>query len=321
MALLLDEPAWLPREVGVVRVTGQDRLHYLHQMLSQHVEQAAPGDVADFLLLDAKGVAQAAGRLVVHAEAVLLLVPPEVVSSLASTLASRTFLMDAAAADASADLALASARGPEPLAQPGARDEPMTAVPHGEGLVIRDRWGGLDLLGSPTWVRERAEGLGLPQADAEDWERWRILHGEVDWGHELATGRRPQELGLLPTHVHLRKGCYPGQESIAKMHNLGRPRRALHVVELDGPVSVHDPITAGSSTGQLTSVAPHGDGAVALALLPLDRQTGEVAGGGEVAVGPLPGRVRARVGAGLPQPGDPTVADQAAPTREGTRGS
>ena len=308
MALLLDEPAWLPREVGVVRVTGQDRLHYLHQMLSQHVEQAAPGDVADFLLLDAKGVAQAAGRLVVHAEAVLLLVPPAVVESLAGALEQFKFLMDVKAEDASAEIDLVSVRGPEPITQPGARDEPMTAAPHGDGLVLRDRWGGIDLLGSPAWVAERTAGLGLPRAEPEDWQRWRILHGEPDWHHELATGRRPQELGLLPTHVHLRKGCYPGQESIAKMHNLGRLRRALHVVELDGPVGADTPLTAGEKAGEVTSVARHGEGSVALALLPLDRTTGEPPGGGEVWAGSVPGRVRARVGAGLPQPGDPAGA-------------
>lgn len=316
MTLLLNKPAWVDRPVGVVRVAGADRLHYLQQMLSQQVEGAAPGQVADFLYLDAKGVPQTAGRVVTHAEAALLVVPPELAASFAETLASRTFLMDAQVADVSEQFALACVRAAHAIQQTGAPDEPMTAAPHpgdggdpwplvGGGMAIRDRSGGLDLLGAPDWVAERVAGLGVPEATTEDWERWRILHGEPDWHHELATGRRPQELGLLPTHVHLRKGCYPGQESIAKTYNLGRPRRALFVLDLDGEAAAGDEVTVDGKTGQVTSVAPDADGCVALAVLPLDRASGEVLGDGGVAVGDTPGRVVRRVGEGLTPPGAP----------------
>lgn len=316
MTLLLNKPAWIRRDAGVVRVTGNDRLHYLHQMLTQQVEAAEPGDVADFLFLDAKGVAQAVGRLVVHAEAALLLVPPDLTATFAETLASRTFLLDAKLADVSDEFALASVRAASPIQQTGARDEVMTAVPHpgdggdpwplqGGGMVIRDRSGGLDFLGSPDWVTERVEGLGVPEATVDDWERWRILHGEPDWHHELATGRRPQELGLLPTHVHLRKGCYPGQESVAKTYNLGRPRRALFVLDLDGEVSAGDTVTVDGKSGQITSAAPDAGGCVALALLPLDRASGDVVGGGPVAVGDVQGSVVRCIGEGQKPPGAP----------------
>jgi folate-binding protein YgfZ len=314
MTLLFRKPAWVWHDAGVVRVSGTDRQHYLHQMLSQHIEQAAPGDVLDFLFMDAKGVSQTAGRAVVHAEAVLLVVPSGTVAELAETLASRTFLLDAKVADASAEFAVASVRAFEPIQQTGARDKAMTAVPHpgdggdpwplaGGGMVVRDRSGGLDLIGAPDWVEARLEGLGLPEASDEDWQRWRILNAEPDWEHELATGRRPQELGLLPTHVHLDKGCYPGQESIAKMYNLGKPRRGLFVLDLDGLAQAGDEVTVDGKSGEITSAASDSDGSVALALLPLDRATGEVLGDGSVTVGDVPGRVVRRVGAGLPQPG------------------
>lgn len=300
MTLLIDEPAVVRRPAGVVRVTGPDRLSYLHTLLSQHLEDAAPGHVADFLYLDAKGNPQAAGRAVVHAEMVLLLTPPEVAADFTASLEKFKFLTQVQSADASDEYALASVRGPEPIAQAGAPDEPMTAVPHGEGLVIRDRSGGVDLLGVPDWVDERVAGLGLPEASVEDWEAWRIGNGVPGWRSEISTGRRAQELGLLPTHVHLKKGCYPGQESIAKIYNLGRPRRALAVVELDGPVDADAQLAAGDKTAQVTSAAQVGDRTVALALLPVDRE-GQVPD--TVTADGVTGRVRRRVGEGLAIPG------------------
>jgi tRNA-modifying protein YgfZ len=306
MALLLDEPAVVRRPAGVVRVTGPDRLAYLHSLLSQSMEDLRPGDAADFLYLDGRGAFRAMGRAVVHAEAVLLAVPAEVAEPLAGALEQFRFLLDVSAEDRSADWALASVRGPD-VDVPGARPEPMTAVPHGEGLVVRDRSGGVDLLGARGWVADRVAALGLPEADEAAWERWRITRGLPAWGRDVVPGRKPQELGLLPTHVHLRKGCYPGQEAIAKVYNIGRPRRTLAVVELDGPVEPGAEVDVDGAAGEVTSAAPVGEGAVALALLPLDRATGELRGDGTVRVGDVAGRIVHRVGEGLPQPGAPVV--------------
>jgi tRNA-modifying protein YgfZ len=309
MTLLLDEPAVHRRDVGVVRVTGPDRRSYLHTLLSQSLEDARAGDVADFLHLDAKGGVKAMGRAVVHAEAVLLVTPPGVAGSLAAELEQFKFLLEVEAADVSDAWGLASVRGPAVAVEvPGARSEPMTAAPHGAGLVIRDRSGGADLLGARDWVDERVDGLGLPEADARQWEAWRIRQGIPAWGAEVVAGRRPQELGLLPTHVHLRKGCYPGQESIAKTYNLGRPRRALAVVELDAAVPVGASVVIGGGTGELTSVAASPGGTVALAMLPVDRDTGDIRGDGTLTAGDVDGRVLQRVGAGVPQPGAPVGA-------------
>ncbi|MEX2622028.1 MAG: hypothetical protein WD250_17595 [Egibacteraceae bacterium] len=300
MTHLIDETAVVRLPAGVVRVTGPDRLSYLHTLLSQHLAEAAPGTVEDFLYLDAKGNPQAAGRAVVHAEHVLLVTPAEVAADLAASLEKFKFMTQVESVDASDEFALASVRGPEPVALTGARDEPMTAVPHGGGLVIRDRSGGVDLLGPGEWIDERVAGLGLPEASLDDWEAWRIHAGVPGWATEISTGRRAQELGLLPTHVHLQKGCYPGQESIAKIYNLGRPRRALAVVEFDGPVPAGATVDTDGKPGTVTSAASTGAGAVALALLPVDR---EGRAPGEVAVDGTSGRVVHKVGEGQPIPG------------------
>jgi tRNA-modifying protein YgfZ len=300
--LLSDETAKVSRDLGVVRVTGADRLTYLHTLLSQSLEQAQPGTVADFLYLDAKGNPIAEGRAVVRAEEVWLLSPPAVAADLAAALEKFKFLMDVQAADASDGFAVVSIRGPGAVDAPGARAEAMTAAPHGKGVVVRDRDGGVDLVGQAGWVADKAEALPWPWAGAQDWETYRILNGIPAWGTEIAGGRRPQELGLLPTHVHLRKGCYPGQESIAKTWNLGRPRRALAVIEVAGRVEAGAPVQVDGKQGQVTSAAPAGVAWAALALLPVERD-GRFPGDGTLSVGGIPGRIRRRVGDGLPQPG------------------
>lgn len=297
--LLIDTPAFVRRPVGAVTVSGADRAQFLHSLLSQRVEGLATGEAADFLYLDVKANPKAAGRLVVRDGDVVLLTPPEVAEGFAAELAGLTFLMDAAPA-AAPSWAMASARGPEPLdgAALGAPDEPMHASLDERGLVLRDRSGGLDVAGEPAFVDEAVGALGLLEASPDDWERWRVHAGEPAWGAEIAPGRRPQEMGLLPTHVHLDKGCYPGQESIAKMYNLGRQRRALCVAEFDAPLEAGTEVA--TPDGSAVEVAS-GDGVRALVIVPLD--DGELRGGGALTAGGVAGRVLRRVGEGLAQPG------------------
>ena len=297
MALLRDLTAVHARDDGVIGVTGRERLAYLHLQLSQHLADAPAGSAADFLYLDAKGVVLAAGRAVVHAEAVYLIVPRVVAPGFADALERYKFLMEVEAEDLSDQWAIASIRGPGDVVAPGARSEPMTAAPHGQGLVIRDRSGGVDLLGPRSWVADRVADLDLPEASAADWEAWRIAAGIPAWGSEIAPGRRPHELGLLPTHVHLAKGCYPGQEVVAKLHNLGTARRGLAVAAADTPLEPGAAVEGGPKPGELTSAA----GGVALALLPLDAQGQLPDAPWSVAGVPL--HVHALVGAGVPQPG------------------
>jgi tRNA-modifying protein YgfZ len=302
MVLLLDETAKVRRDAGVVRVTGGDRLTYLHTLLSQQLEQAHPGTVADFLHLDAKGNPMAEGRAVVRAGEVWLVTPAEVAGELSAALEKFKFLMDVQSVDVSEGFGVVSVRGPGRIGAPGAREELMTAAPHGDGVVVRDRSGGVDLIGATAWVEDKAEALELPWASEEDWQAWRIAAGIPAWGSEITGGRRPQELGLLPTHVHLRKGCYPGQESIAKTWNLGRPRRALAVIEATDRVEPGAVVEIEGKQGQVTSAARAGDVWTALALLPVGRD-GRLPGDGTLRAGGIHGRVRRRVGEGLPQPG------------------
>lgn len=298
MPPLTDSWAWARRDAGVVVVRGPDRLAFLHNLLSQDLDDAPEGTAADFLFLDVKGNARAAGRAIVRAEDVLLVVPERVADDFAGVLASSTFLMQAKI-ERLAGWELRSLRGAADMPLPDFTDiPPMAAIDHGEGVVVRDRSGGLDLVGPQVWLEGILAGTDLPEADPQDWEHWRIRHGEPAWDAEITSGRRPQELGLLPTHVHMRKGCYPGQESVAKTYNLGRPRRALVVVELDAPVTAGDELATEFGNGVVTSAVATPTGAIGLAMVPVGGD-----GGPPARIERPEGVVLRRVGEGVPQPG------------------
>ena len=127
-----------------------------------------------------------------------------------------------------------------------------------------------------------AAGEGRRLAGALAWEALRIEAGRPRWAREADARAIPHELDWLRTAVHLTKGCYPGQETIARTLNLGRPPRRLTVLQLDGLVG--DLPQPGASVrmgeravGAVTSVARHHElGPIALALLrravPADEQ-------------------------------------------------
>ena len=116
-------------------------------------------------------------------------------------------------------------------------------------------------------------GEGRRLAGALAWEALRIEAGRPRWAREADARAIPHELDWLRTAVHLTKGCYPGQETIARTLNLGRPPRRLTVLQLDGLVG--DLPQPGASVrmgeravGAVTSVARHHElGPIALALL------------------------------------------------------
>ena len=118
-----------------------------------------------------------------------------------------------------------------------------------------------------------AAGEGRRLAGALAWEALRIEAGRPRWAREADARAIPHELDWLRTAVHLTKGCYPGQETIARTLNLGRPPRRLTVLQLDGLVG--DLPRSGASVrmgeravGAVTSVARHHElGPIALALL------------------------------------------------------
>jgi len=102
-----------------------------------------------------------------------------------------------------------------------------------------------------------------PTLDPDELERRRIEAGVPRWGRELDDRVLPAEAGLDATHVSFSKGCYPGQEPIARLHYRGHPNRGLRVLELaDVPDYDAELVHDGKVVGRVTSAVRRNDGSV-----------------------------------------------------------
>jgi tRNA-modifying protein YgfZ len=260
-----------------IDVTGDDRVRYLEDVTTQHLVDVPVTHVRGTLVLDAHGAPTAMFDVVVLGDRLVLLVPAEdVAATVLDVLATRTFLLDVRFE--ASDHVVASVRGDdaaEVLSRAGLTVIEGRCRLAGDVLLVSQP-GGVDVVGAAGAVDDVVAGLveaGAREGSVEDLDAWRIRAGLPAWGVEVAPPHLPEELGLLPTHVHLAKGCYPGQEAVARMWMLGRPRRRLAVVALvGGAVAAGDEFGAGRRRVTVTSVTP--DGARALAFVPGDAQPG-----------------------------------------------
>jgi folate-binding protein YgfZ len=158
---------------------------------------------------------------------------------------------------------------------------PKQAVPADGGFV---RWMpthpdgpalALDLIAPstqlPAW-RERLHNAGLRPAGVWAFEAHRVAALRPRLGVDTDERTIPHEVGWIGTAVHLDKGCYRGQETVARVHNLGRPPRMLVLAHLDGsdrrPMTGVPVLANGRSVGRLGTVVDHVDlGPIALALV------------------------------------------------------
>lgn len=269
-----------PHDRVVVAVTGDDRASYLDDVLSQRLRDLPPPAATSALELGPHGEPKGVLDLAVLDDEVLLLVPVDQ-DDVVERLAGRTFLADATFAPRD-DLAVVRVRGDadDVLAAVGAGNEPGTCTPTrlAETEVVWLRWHhGADGVVPADRVDDVVAAVaaaGAEVADATRLDAAEVAAGVPRAPEEIAKGRLPEELGLLPTHVHLAKGCYPGQEAVARMWMLGRPRRHLAVVALpDGAGPGHVADEPGSV--EVTRTARIGDRTIGLAFVGRDTVAGD----------------------------------------------
>lgn len=300
----------VPADLARVDVTGTERGDYLHTVTTQDFSDARPGEVRGALYLDAHGAPQAIFDVVVLPDVLALLTPVELADEIVEVLGGRTFLTDATFArtdDVATRLRGAAGEVEEVAAAAGLDVEPGAVARRDDGLLVVGREGGIDLVGEKPAVDDAVEALrdaGATEGTEQDYETWRVSAGVPAWGREVVAPHLPEELGLLPTHVHLDKGCYPGQEAVARMWVLGRPRKRLAVVDVDGEgVANGTTVGSGRRKAVVTSVAP--DGRRALAMVPGNAEPGARIDDEEQGVGL---EVAHLVGDGLDVPGhDPAM--------------
>lgn len=323
------EPFLVTTGQAVVEVTGEERADYLEDVTTQHLTDMEPGEVRGALHLEVKGAPVAMFDVIALESRLLLLLPDEETAEEAvGSLGSRTFLRDASFAPTGREVRALRGGGAAEIAEAtglgvlGVVDRPGRAVVGDDDeLVVVGRGGGLDLLGPAEALDAVTEALreaGARPGGEEDLEAWRIGAGNPSWGREVSAPHLPEEMGIMPTHVHLDKGCYPGQEAIARMWMLGQPRRRLARVRLRPGVEAGAELGSGRGKVRVTSVAPAPEGAdgeerdevEALAYVPPDTEPGAQLEPGDVVV-----EVLEIVGADDPVPG----ADAAGPRRRDTR--
>jgi folate-binding protein YgfZ len=139
---------------------------------------------------------------------------------------------------------------------------------------------GLDLIGPSNAVgaaKDHLLGLGANLASPEAYETARIEAGVPRFGADITPENFPGETGILDRAVSFKKGCYPGQETVARMHYRGHPNKMLHRLTIDGPLpSPGAEITQeGKVVGRITSIAPLPSHGRTLALGYLSRNTKE----------------------------------------------
>jgi tRNA-modifying protein YgfZ len=298
----------------VVEVTGDDRLTHLDATTTQALRDALPGTATAAMVLDANGNPLGMFDVLVLPDRVRLITPgPDVTGTVMHLIAGRTFLADARftvledvvvrvlpppqhqAADTAGAAALDLARGAwsgiAVTPEPGS----VRSTPSGDVVTAADGAGVLTLAGPAAEVdrlvgRLTAAGASAvgPDAAASTVDGWRIAAGRPAWGREVSPPHLPEELGLLRSHVHLAKGCYPGQEAVARMWMLGRPRRRLARVRITGPgaadVTPGRTIGAGRDAVEVTSVSTAAGAPTALAFVPGTAGAGDRLGDGATVV-------------------------------------
>jgi folate-binding protein YgfZ len=273
---------------GVLRVAGPDRLSWLHSMTTQHLTGLAPYTSAETLILSPHGHVEHALHLVDDGEASWITMEPGTVGAVEAWLKRMQFMLRVEVADVTADWAV--------IGEPVSREsDPSTP---GEPLAWRDPWpapavGGalytaaeVEAAGHPGWnwrevLLPRAEFERRARAGEYDdrvagtWavDALRVAAWRPRLGFETDHRTIPHEVDWLRTAVHLQKGCYRGQETVARVHNLGRPPRRLVLLHLDGSEhtlpEVGAPVMLGErQVGRVTTPARHHElGPIALAVI------------------------------------------------------
>jgi folate-binding protein YgfZ len=224
---------------GVISVTGPDRLSWLHSLTTQHLERLAPGETAQALILSPQGHLEHHLTLTDDGQTTWVHVEPGTAAALAGFLDSMRFMLRVTVTDATADTAVVTLAGPLP-AEPGMpsrtdRGASLASLAAGTGAkAVLEGPLGTDVLVPRDRVAAVVAGLGLPVAGMWAFEAARIARHVPRPGLDTDHRTLPHEVGLIETAVHLNKGCYRGQETVARVHNLGHPPRRLVFLHLDG---------------------------------------------------------------------------------------
>lgn len=226
----------------VVTISGADRLTWLHSLTTQYLEGLAPGITTEALILSPQGRVEHAFTGHDDGETFWAHTEPGQGAALVAFLESMRFMMRV------------------------------------EVTLVTDSWAVLGLQGLTYALVPRDELIDQPALRGKPvgtwaWEALRIEAGRARMGLDTDDLSIPNEMGWIDTAVHLDKGCYRGQETVARIHTLGKPPRRLVLLQLDGgvdrlPAHGDDVLLGEKRVGFVGSAARHHElGPIALALI------------------------------------------------------
>jgi folate-binding protein YgfZ len=236
---------------AVIEISGADRLTWLHSLTTQHLEKLQPGEWKEALILDPQGHVEQQLFLVDDGSSVFIHLDQDKKESLIAYLEKMKFMLQVDVKDVSNDYAIFRA--------PGNSDDlggPYALVPRAEVSSMAKAFSASNLQ------------VGIWALEAE-----RIAIGRARIGMDTDHKSIPNELGALNKSVHMNKGCYRGQETVAKVFNLGHPPRRLVLLHLDGSsvdLPKHGDVVTfqDKEIGFVGSVARHHElGPIALAVI------------------------------------------------------
>ena len=198
--------------LSVVAVSGDDRLKWLHDLTTQFLTDLGVGIWKSAMILDPQGHVEYQFNLVDDGTTTWLVLDPGYADTLVAYLTKMKFMLKVDVRDATSEFAV--------LRAPGATTElggPFALVPRNEVAQMAQTFGAV------------ATQVGTWALDAE-----RVAAGRPRIGFETDHKSIPNEIGVLNGAVHMNKGCYRGQETVAKIYNLGNPPRRLVMLHLDG---------------------------------------------------------------------------------------
>jgi folate-binding protein YgfZ len=262
---------------GKLQLTGDQRAWFLHQIMTQSFDPIAPHDVREAALLTAHGRMVGYLEAVATGDSILVHFEPELRNSFPDEIRRYVFATMVEIADVSDEMGLVLVSGPDwqtaaAAAAPGAPLQSTSALGTAAGYV----WAAHDDIPK---LCEALERTGARRATEEELEVVRINNGVARWGRDMNTKTIPMEARIEDVAVHFEKGCYVGQEAMAKIHFRGKVNRLLRRVEVSASVERGAEVTLdGTKVGAVTSSA----GAVVLAVLKHTVEPGVVVSIGDV---------------------------------------
>jgi folate-binding protein YgfZ len=293
---LREEAGFLARRRAMLLVKGRDAAEYLQGQLTNGIEGLEPGAGCYAALLDRKGHLQSDMRVLRldSEDGVWLDLEPEPGPAVLKHLRTYSIGREVELEDVGEGWTVYSVIGPRAGELTG-----FDALGPEHAHRHRD-WDGTEILGVATDLgvdlivrtertadlERRLRGAGIPEVTEEAAEMIRIESGRPRFGIDMGPEAMPAEAGIVERAVDFEKGCYIGQEPVARLHYRGKPNRTLRGLRLSAAAEVGQPLSLGEKeVGKLgsTCLSP-ALGAIALAIVRREAETGAVlaVGDGEV---------------------------------------